>query len=174
MTGCLDIFCTYIPLLFFHCCSITRTHVAGIGNIKLSPTLVLLAALHVPELKCNLISVNKLTRDSNCVAKFISSSCQFQDLLSGNTIGSARVHDGLYHFENDQVQSRQKFESSNMYLSMSRNQELLLLHRRLGHPSFSYLKHLFPSLFNNKEFDFFDCEMCQLAKQTRTHFSPKP
>lgn len=43
----------------------------------------------------------------------------------------------------------------------------MLWHFRLGHPSFSYMKHLFPSLFVNKDPSLFQCEMCQLAKHTR-------
>ena len=48
----------------------------------------------------------------------------------------------------------------------------MLLHRRLGHPSFWYLKHLFPSLFRNN--DSFCCEVCQLAKHKRITFQPQP
>lgn len=49
----------------------------------------------------------------------------------------------------------------------------MLWHHRLGHPSYSYLKCLFPSLFDNKNSIPFDCEICQLAKHTRTSFPPK-
>ena len=46
----------------------------------------------------------------------------------------------------------------------------MLLHRKLGHPSFWYLKHLFPSLFPNN--DSFCCEVCQLAKHKGITFQP--
>lgn len=88
--------------------------------------------------------------------------------------GSARIHDGLYYFESDQSKSRQTFESSIASMSVSSNRKILLWHHRLGHPSFSYLKHLFPSLFNNTSLISLDCEICQLAKHTRISFSPKP
>ena len=48
----------------------------------------------------------------------------------------------------------------------------MLWHFRLGHPSFAYLKHLFPSLFKNN--DIFQCEICQLAKHQRSVFKTKP
>ena len=45
---------------------------------------------------------------------------------------------------------------------------------RLGHPSFQYLKHLFPSLFKNKNPSSFQCEFCELAKHHRTSFPLQP
>ena len=48
----------------------------------------------------------------------------------------------------------------------------MLLHYRLGHPNFPYMKFLFPSLFKNN--DKFQCEICQLAKHTRVFFPPLP
>jgi len=43
-----------------------------------------------------------------------------------------------------------------------------LWHKRLAHPSFRFLNILYPHLFINKESEFFDCEQCILAKQTKT------
>ena len=50
----------------------------------------------------------------------------------------------------------------------------MLWHYRLGHPSFQYLKHLFPSLFRNKNPSSFQCEFCELAKHHRTSFPLQP
>ena len=47
-------------------------------------------------------------------------------------------------------------------LSLSREDEIMLFHRRLGHPSFLYLIHLFPLLFKSN--DLFQFEDGQLAK----------
>ncbi|KAJ0478882.1 putative RNA-directed DNA polymerase [Helianthus annuus] len=49
------------------------------------------------------------------------------------------------------------------------DRQLWLWHRRLGHPSFGYLKSLFPSLFLNKSTDM-KCETCILAKNHRVSF----
>lgn len=121
MTSCLNMFSTYIPCT--HPTNVVLadgsvTQVAGIGNTKLSSTLVLLAAFHVTALKCNLIFVTKLTWDNYCVAIFMPSSCQFQDLLSEKTISNVRVHDGLYHFKADSDSSRLRLVSSNVSLSV--------------------------------------------------------
>ena len=50
----------------------------------------------------------------------------------------------------------------------------MLWHFRLGHPNFSYLKCLFPSLFTNKDPRYFHCDICQLSKHTRSNYSPNP
>lgn len=50
----------------------------------------------------------------------------------------------------------------------------MLWHFRLGHPSFHYMKYLFPILFENKKSSSFQCDICQFAKNHRATFSPKP
>ena len=47
-------------------------------------------------------------------------------------------------------------------------------HRRLDHPSFSYLKQLSPSLFKNKNPLMFQCEVCQLFKHHHVYFPTRP
>ena len=46
----------------------------------------------------------------------------------------------------------------------------MLWRYRLGHPSFSYLLHLFSQIFKNKNLDSFKCEICQFANHHRTSF----
>ena len=104
----------------------------------------------------------------------MSSSCFFQELSSGRMIGSARVLDGLYFFEDKNQESRQTLVSGVASISVSSSKEIMLWHYRLGHPNFAYLKRLLPSLFNNKSLVSFQCEICQLAKHTRTSFIPRP
>ena len=73
--------------------------IAGKGSITISNDLTLKSVLHVPKLLCNLLSVSKLTKDSNCLVKFYDSYCEFQDHHSKKMIGSARMVDGLYYFD---------------------------------------------------------------------------
>jgi len=40
----------------------------------------------------------------------------------------------------------------------------MLSHLRLGHPSFKYLKALFPNFFEGKDISSFQCEVCEFAK----------
>ena len=53
----------------------------------------------------------------------------------------------------------------------SAEQQIWLWHHRLGHPSFSYMKHLFPTLFTTLSPTDFHCETCILAKNRRFNFS---
>ena len=50
----------------------------------------------------------------------------------------------------------------------------MLWHRRLGHPSFQYLKYLFPKLFKALDCSKLHCEACHLAKDHRVSFPIKP
>ncbi|GMI70512.1 hypothetical protein HRI_000720500 [Hibiscus trionum] len=61
-----------------------------------------------------------------------------------------------------------------MALSTSKEDSVMLWHRRLGHPNLIYLKKLFPLLFLNKKISSLNCEVCQLSKHTRVPYPLKP
>ena len=115
--------------------------------------LILESVLYVPDLKCNLLSMSKLTKDKSCLVKFFS-YCEFQDLSSGKTIGNAEEKRGLYYISmlGHSLESRSHIRSS---LSTISDSKIMLWHQRLGHPSFDYLKVLYPSLSINKRSHFF-------------------
>ncbi|XP_073152035.1 uncharacterized protein [Henckelia pumila] len=96
MTGNSTLFSSYIPCTSRTTVRITDgslTHVMGLGNIQLSKDIILKSVFYVPSLKCNMIS----------------------ELPSGKTIGSARIHHGLYYFENASSVPRQSLLSSVRY-----------------------------------------------------------
>lgn len=177
MTDCSKFFSTYSPCAGNKKIKVADgsfSAIAGIGSIPLSSSLTLHNVLHVPNLSCNLLSVSKITHDLNCRAIFDSSNCKFQELNSRRMIGNAREIDGLYLFEDDTDLGRQR-QSSCLYSSLiSKEHEVMLWHYRLGHPSFNYMKHLFPSFFNNKNMSSFTCETCQLAKHHRSPYLSQP
>ena len=80
-----------------------------------------------------------------CGVKF-SSSCVFQDIILGKLIGNVK---------------RKKW-------SLFFYPVPLLI----GHPSFVYLKRLYPRLFGNKDIVSFNCEHCVLAKLSRNSHPP--
>ena len=45
--------------------------------------------LYVLKLRCNLLSISKITKDMNCKVIFFPTHCVFQDLISGKMIGNA-------------------------------------------------------------------------------------
>ncbi|CAH9095142.1 unnamed protein product, partial [Cuscuta europaea] len=99
-------------------------------------------------------------------------------------IGSAKQSGGLYLLEHSphSPNSTNKTTSSESQFnhkflgSLSRSQfdtQIQLWHYRLGHPNVLYLEKIFPSLFINKS-SAFDCEFCQLAKHTKSHYPSLP
>ena len=158
----------------------TRTKVVETRIICLSNTLILKSVLFVPNLDCNLISVSSPNRDLNCETKCLAKSCVFQDLSSGKTIGSADFRAGLYVLDVStpsihSVSHRcQLIHSLTSDSHSNKESEIMMWHFLLGHPNFLYLKHLFPSLFTNRNPGLFHCEVCQLAKHTRNTYSSRP
>ncbi|KAM1074160.1 hypothetical protein ACFX2B_018945 [Malus domestica] len=68
----------------------------GEGTISLIPTLSLVRALLVPDLKCNLLSVGKLLDTLYCSAHFYPTYCYFQDIQTQKIIGHGKRIGGLY------------------------------------------------------------------------------
>ena len=118
-------------------------------SIRISESITLNPVLHVPNLSCNLLSISQLTKQFNCSGKFLPSHCVFQDLSSGKMIGSAKECEGLYYFDKTDVRGQCPPTVCNS-ASNPKESELLLWHKRMGHPSFQYLQHLFLSLCSNK------------------------
>ena len=97
---------------------------------------------------------------------FFPSYCLFQDQASGMMIGSAERRNGLYYL----VAKSTGSSPNKAVLNVTSNANILLWHRRLGHPSFSYIKLLYSQVFSNKD-QVFSCENCTLAKQSWSHQS---
>ncbi|CAN1129341.1 Retrovirus-related Pol polyprotein from transposon TNT 1-94, partial [Linum perenne] len=134
--------------------------------------LTLKSVLHVPKIACNLLSIPKLTTESNCAVIFNSTHCLIQDLSSGEVIGSARMKEGLYYLEVAPL-CDEKVQGMTCKRSSSLRSKIMLLHSRLGHPSFQYLKYLFPRLFWKISVSDLQCDSCQLAKNNHSTFIPK-
>ena len=75
--------------------------------INLSKNISLKNVLHVPKLTCNLLSVSKLSKDSNSRVIFSKSYCIFQEQNSGKMIGSAKLINGLYFFEDEESKNKE-------------------------------------------------------------------
>lgn len=96
------------------------------------------------------------------VRRFLS----IQDILTKEIIGRGTKKGGLYYMEDFSL-GRAHHVSSSLG---SKQQQIRLWHRRLGHPSFRYLRHLFPNLFSNVETSEFNCDTCILAKSRRATY----
>lgn len=170
MTGSSSIFSSYSPLsgnLKVKIADGSLTSIAGKGSIIISPSLTLLNVLHVPKISCNLISVSRIIHDCKCIATITFAGFEFQDPCSGKMIGNAKEVDGLYHLVSENP-SDEQVQKPRCFTTLSCENEIMLWHYRLGHPSFNYLKYLFPNLFKNKDISSFCCEVCELAKHHRS------
>ncbi|KAH6817843.1 hypothetical protein C2S51_001446 [Perilla frutescens var. frutescens] len=137
--------------------------VNGAGEAKISSNIKL-QCLFVPSLACKLLSVSQVTRELNCRVLMYPTFCILQDILTQAIIGRGTESNGLYVV--DEVSQRGVARLAHG----TPDRQLWLWHRRLGHPSAGYLKHLFPSLFSNNP--HLSCETCILAKSHRTTFRP--
>ena len=108
------------------------SEVIGIGTIPTNESLTLNSVLFVPKLTCNLLSVRKLTKDLKCQANFCSTRCDFQDLESGKTIGSAEECIGLYLLKSPSNQERRVQTARSTLFSVfpnfSSNNDAIMLH----------------------------------------------
>lgn len=93
---------------------------------------------------------SRITESLHCSVTFFPANSVFQDLETGRTIGSGRAHGGLYLQDSDPSTSLGKLPSSQALQADggSTLESLHQWHRRLGHPSFGVLEHLYPSLID--------------------------
>lgn len=154
-----------------------KVNILGKGTVVLNNHLKLINVLYIPDLSFNLISVRKLTLDNQCIASFSPSEVIFQGTSTGEKIGNAKSINGLYFFGmkgSDNNLCCVAESSGNIHgISNSNYDCVLLWHRRLGHPNFVYLKKIMPKLFLNIDPSCIKCEVCELAKQTKSAYPAK-
>ncbi|GJX00624.1 cysteine-rich receptor-like protein kinase 8 [Tanacetum coccineum] len=151
--------------------------ISHVGKVQLQNGLLLKDVLVVPSFKFSLLSVPKLTKDSQCVVSFYPKFCVVQDLTTRRVKGLGKLKDGLYHLVNvssDKVDSvftslvqttLQKFACTAVNKGVS--DTYALWHHRLGHVSDSKLKHMndFPvSLFKSCLDKCLSCPMAKFSK----------
>ena len=89
-------------------------------------------------------------------------------------IGDARMIKDLYYFYDNQFENKQARGFIGGVCSNPIHDQIMLWHKRLGHPSFSYLKCLFPNLFKGLDSNTLVCETCFLAKSHQNLYKTKP
>ena len=125
-------------------------------RIGLACSLPSLSLTFVHDSPFNLISINKLTRDLNCLITFSDNSVTLQDQSTRQAIDIGRESQGLFHLS-----------SPSSSIACTSMDTPLLIHSRLGHPNISKLQKMvshFSSLSS------IESEPCQLRKHTRVSF----
>ena len=113
-----------------------QVHATHIGSVILSAQLTLNDVLYVPDFNFNLISVSKLAANQALCLTFASDSCLIQDKHRKITIGSAKLHQGLYHM------SPAILVSQATSTTTTPTDVFDLWHHRLGHVSHSRIPYL--------------------------------
>lgn len=123
--------------------------------MELPNSLTLRNVLCVPNFKHNLLSVNKLIKDSQCEVVIYGTHCVIRDIKSKKIKGLGKVKNGLYYLINgstDQSSNILQLTGNNendgdehLDLAISSKTESVpfaVWHHRLGHASLSKLKHI--------------------------------
>ncbi|XP_052203055.1 uncharacterized protein LOC127808520 [Diospyros lotus] len=144
-----------------------RFSVSFIGNVKLSPYILLENVLYIPQFKFNLISVSALAAHSSLYFRFLSDSCIIQDLCHSRMIGKAEHMNGLYVIDSDSLvfdkQSDDRLCNSDEIVAHVVSKDIW--HNRLGHLAFEKLDMLSELLnFPNNKRATVPCSICPLAK----------
>ncbi|CAL9016053.1 unnamed protein product, partial [Prunus brigantina] len=140
--------------------------VTGAGTVELSSSLSLSNTLLVPSLSNKLLSVSQLTEQLNCCVLIYPSFCLLQDIHTKEILGRGTKRGGLYYVDDFSL----GVANNVTHTFDSKQQQIWLWHRRLGHPSFSYMKHLIPDLFSGFKDSDFTCDTCILAKSHRVPY----
>lgn len=69
-----------------------------VGYVMISPTITLTDVLLIPSFQCNLLSISKLTYQSNITVSFTSSHCFFQVRDQLQPLATSVKYGGLYCF----------------------------------------------------------------------------
>ncbi|XP_074315018.1 uncharacterized protein LOC141651197 [Silene latifolia] len=94
------------------------------GEVELSKNFILKDVLFVPTLTCDLISVQQLISENNCVVNFDANACEMQDRITRMTIGRGEHRQGVYYY---------KPEKTEQTGQVTVTKEGRLCHNRVGH-----------------------------------------
>ena len=138
--------------------------VRGVGEISLRPIGVLKDVLHVESLQTNLISIQKLVDAHGWRFILDSDDCFLCDKVTGKRTLSFRREGGLLLLDGSPMQC---LASQRV---CSKEERVIRLHRRMGHPPFDLLRCFYPSLCRGISDKNLFCNACHLEKLKRSSY----
>ena len=175
ITPNLQLFSSYSPLShdsFILMPNGKHAKIHHIGTIQLTPSLSLLNALHVPDFQYNLLSASKLAKQLSAQVIFSPDHCFLQVPSMKQPLAIGKEVGGLYLVDHTSCTSSlastsfSSLPDKSFFCSMS---TLELWHCRLGHMSFTNMKHL-DVVSSCTTLPKSICQVCHYAKQQRTPF----
>ncbi|KAL0401325.1 UNVERIFIED_CONTAM: Retrovirus-related Pol polyprotein from transposon RE1 [Sesamum latifolium] len=112
------------------------------GNITLSPTLTLSNVLLIPSFKHNLLSVSQLCQSLSIAFVFLTSSCILQDLTTKRPLAIGTKVGKLYFLDPNSFYVSPQHTCYSAEDCSAHNENFVIWHRRLGHPSLAVLTHV--------------------------------
>lgn len=151
------------------------THIGSTVKTTSAHNFVLNDVLVVPQASNNLLLVHKFIKVHNCSITFNCSGFRVKDLSSGRVTLRGPQCNGLYPFKFQQSVSKQSSSTSSPTVLLASTTTspttANIWHRRLAHPSFQTLQHVFRQLsINNVLKSPLFCHDCQLGRSHKLHF----
>jgi len=138
------------------------------GTVQFSENFIIFNVLYIPEFTFNLISVQTLIKDLNCVLTFSSKMCQIQSSPTLKTIGHAEFVNGLYYLHSFSVSNKNSVCSSITLNCNNNNADLW--HFRLGHPGNKVIKQICTNFPYVQSVNNSICDICHFAKLHKLPF----
>lgn len=130
----------------------SQAAISHIGTVILPTGLKLQKVLCVPKFQHNLLSVQKLIKDSGCTVHFFNTHCLILDNMTDTLMGIGEAKNGSYymvdHLSKDLPNAwfsalDKRFLCSNVVAVKSSNHDTLeLWHNRLGHMPFLNMQNI--------------------------------
>ena len=142
----------------------TLLPVVGIGTMNIDPLGTIYNVLYVPKLFLSLVSIQRLAKIKEYNILFDDIHAYLCHKVDGWKIGLARVQKGLYYLPGSTSHALIGAEPQKNTRKATSKEVILEIHKRMGHPSFSLLKHMCPHLFKDIKNIELICDACQLGK----------
>ncbi|KAD2394157.1 hypothetical protein E3N88_41134 [Mikania micrantha] len=140
-------------------------HIGSKRFFSPNKTFSLTDILHVPQIKRNLLSVQKFCHDNDVFFEFHYTFFVVNDKFTRTTLLTGPSNDGLYSINLPQVKPVSKVAFSSVRASPH------TWHQRLGHPHSQLLQSMISKLclpVSNKKFSSV-CDSCLIGKSSKLH-----